>query len=341
MVMVCQEFFPIGSYKFQKEAGFYMEIELKAQLDFLIKNIENDWAFTILITGRGEVRVGKSVLGMQIAFYWVTQVNKMYNKNYQLKVSDNYVFNGNELIKKGNKLGTQQPFTSIVYDEAGADIQGIKVMSAETKEVLDYLRECGQYNMLTILILPDYFSLPRGIALTYSTFLIDVNYYANDEGIFQRGFYDFYNRKNKKKLYLFGKKTMDYDSVQPNFRGHFSNAYTIDEKEYRQSKRDALKKREKPLSKKERLWIIQRNIIWCRLYEDKDFSYKDIAELYQGIDDIEINYDVIRMGISSAKEFLEKNKNFENSENRDLNRYSKTRNDNQGIMPYTQIEGAI
>jgi len=162
--------------------------------------------------------------------------------HYELTTNGNYVFNGNELIKKGNRLGVEEPFSTVVYDEAGADIQGIKVMSAETKEVLDYLRECGQYNMLTILILPDYFSLPRGIALTYSVFLLDVTYYADDEGIFQRGSFNFYNRPTKKKLYLWGKKQHDYDCIAPNFHGEFSNVYTINETEYRQAKRDALKK---------------------------------------------------------------------------------------------------
>ena len=56
MVMVCQEQFPIGSYKGQREAGFYMERELKTSMDYLIINMDADWAFTIIITGRGEVR---------------------------------------------------------------------------------------------------------------------------------------------------------------------------------------------------------------------------------------------------------------------------------------------
>lgn len=298
-----------------------MAPEYKAQLDYLIKNLPNDWAFTILITGRGEVRVGKSIIGMQTAFYWITEVNRLYplawwNKykkftpskagQYDLTTDGNYVFNGGELIKKGNRLGVEEPFTAIVYDEAGADIQGVKIMNSETKEVLDYLRECGQYNMLTILILPDYFSLPRGIALTYSVFLLDVTYYADEEGIFRRGSYNFYNRNTKKKLYLWGKKYHDYDCVQPNFRGQFTNVYTIDEQEYRQAKRDALKKREKPLSKKERNIVYQRNITWYKLHYDKGMTYVEICNMFQGIDGIDVNEGVIVTAISEAKKFLEK-----------------------------------
>lgn len=55
-MFVCQDWFPLGSYPRQQEAGYYMEPFLKIQLDYLIKNISRDWAFTIIISGRGEVR---------------------------------------------------------------------------------------------------------------------------------------------------------------------------------------------------------------------------------------------------------------------------------------------
>ena len=69
MVRVCEKWFPKGHYKRQKQDGFYMDDLLKAQIDVLLKNIGNDWDFTIIITGGGEVRVGKSVLAMQIGSY--------------------------------------------------------------------------------------------------------------------------------------------------------------------------------------------------------------------------------------------------------------------------------
>ena len=79
MARVCIDNFPLGSFPYQKEPGFYMDNLLKSQIDVLLKNIKNDWDFTILITGSGEVRVGKSVLAMQIGAYWTYQMKELYN----------------------------------------------------------------------------------------------------------------------------------------------------------------------------------------------------------------------------------------------------------------------
>lgn len=229
----------------------------------------------------------------------------MYKKNYRLTVPDNYVFNGNELIAKGNKLGTEQQYTTIVYDEAGADLQGVKVMSGETKEVLDYLRECGQYNMLTILVLPDYFSLPRGIALTYTTFLIDVTYYADEEGYLDRGFFKFFSRPSKKKLFLLGKKELDYDRVKQDFRGHFNNVFTVNEEEYRRAKKDALKKREKNLNKKERVLAAQRDLLMQHLYTRYNTTHQDIANVLDRVQGVGLTSDGVSHAIKHANKLLD------------------------------------
>ena len=66
MARVCIDKYP-KKFSHNIKPGFYMEENLKSQIDILLKNIKHDWDFTILITGSGEVRVGKSVLAMQIA----------------------------------------------------------------------------------------------------------------------------------------------------------------------------------------------------------------------------------------------------------------------------------
>lgn len=65
---VCKKWFP--NEKNPEKAGFFMDERLVMQLEVLLKNITNDWDFTIIISGQGEVRVGKSMLAMQIACYW-------------------------------------------------------------------------------------------------------------------------------------------------------------------------------------------------------------------------------------------------------------------------------
>ena len=252
-VRVCKEWFP-------KTNGFIMNEQLKTQLDLLIKNVVKDWDFTIIISGGGEVRVGKSVLAMQIATYWTYKIEKIHGIKVPLDIKTNIIFEWKKLIETGNALGQKSKYCALIYDEAGETMEGTKTMRSELRSVRDYLRECGQYNFLNILVLPEYFDLPKGIALTRSTFLLDVYYSATAEGLFNRGYFKFYSRKQKKKLYLKGKKELNYHAAPWNFDGRFPNFYPIDEGEYRESKREALKTREH--GKKDVLLEVRNVLFW-------------------------------------------------------------------------------
>jgi len=278
MVKVCEDWFPKGYSSYQKSNGFYMDEGLKSQIDLLIKNIINDWDFTIIITGNGEVRVGKSVLAMQIAAYWAHEMKRVHNINVKFDL-DNFVLDGRKLIQKGNELGQNHPYSPLIFDEAGADLEGRKAMQSVTQDVIDYFRECGQYNMLNILVIPEYFDLPKGIAMSRSIFLIDVNYQADENGIFQRGFFYFYSRKKKKELYLKGKRDLNYKCVPYNFAGRFPNFYPIDEKGYRQLKQRALSSRE---SRKRNKFLNQRDAAWYLLTkEGLDCECGNVVKLTQ------------------------------------------------------------
>jgi len=252
MARACVKWFP-------KTNGFFLDDRLKMQIDVLLKNITNDWDFTILITGQGEVRVGKSMIAMQIAAYWTYEIKERYGITCPFDVENNFVFEGTQLIKKGNELGINHKYSALTFDEAGADLEGRKVMSGSTQDVLDYFRECGQYNLLNILVLPEYFDLPKGIAVTRSIFLIDVFYTADDNAMFKRGYFNFYSRRSKKWLYLKGKRDLNYSCVKSDFGripGRFHKYYPIDEGEYKIKKQEALKKRE---SKKRNKFQMQRD----------------------------------------------------------------------------------
>ena len=222
--------------------GFYLHDNLKRQIDYYIKNIDKDWDFTIIICGEGEVRVGKSFLACQIGAYWTSEVNRLLNVNIPFNLEENYVFDGRKLIEKGNKLGFNHPYSVLIFDEAGADLEGTKAMLSTTRDVKDYLRECGQYNMLTILVLPEFFDLPKGIAISRAACLINVYYFADEEGYFRRGYFKYYNRPAKKKLYLKGKKNLDYEAGTYNFYGGFDKVFPLDLEEYKVLKKKALKK---------------------------------------------------------------------------------------------------
>jgi len=276
MVKVCELEYPKGYSKYQKSSGFAMNPILKQQLDIYLKNIKNDWDFTIIIAGEGEVRVGKSVLAMQIAAYWCNQIKELYGVDVPFDLKQNYVFNGVDLIKKGNELGQKYPYSPLIFDEAGADLEGIKAMSKTTKAVKDFFRECGQYNLLNILVIPEYFDLPKGIALSRSSCMINVYWLGTDEGIMKRGYFKFYSRPNKKRLYLYGKKDLNYNAWKQDFYGTFDNFYPLNEKEYRKMKKVALKTREKVTSKEIKLRHWLKGAL--AYMHDNDLSHREIAD---------------------------------------------------------------
>ena len=288
---VCKEWFPDND-------GFYMDDTLVLQIQILAKNIQNDWDFTIIITGQGEVRVGKSKLAMDIGCYWSYLMWTMYGIKVPYTVKDNFVFDGAELISKGNNLGQNYKHPVLIFDEAGADLEGRKAMQQQTQEVIDYLRECGQYNMLNIMVLPEYFDLPKGIALSRSIFLLDVYYSSDEEGKFIRGYFNFFSKRQKKWLYLKGKRDLDYYAAKKDFNGRFYNFYQIDEKEYREAKRNALTKRE---SKRRSKFQMQRDACWYLLWSEYGMTQQDIGIRMEGLTGIFVPQQTIADGISHFK----------------------------------------
>ena len=176
---------------------------------------------------------------------------------------------GRQLIKQGNALGQNYPYSVLIYDEAGADLEGRKQIQQQTQDVIDFYRECGQYNLLNVLVMPDYFDLPKGIALHRSIFLLDVYYTATAEGKFERGYFRFYSRRNKKQLYLKGKRELNYNAYRWNFQGRFYPFYTIDEEDYREMKSKALTNRG---AKRRNQFQTQRDACWFLL--TKEFGMK-------------------------------------------------------------------
>jgi hypothetical protein len=210
---------------------FYMDGGLKKILNSIAFNVPKDWDSLILISGSGMVRVGKSVLAQQIGFYMSHRLKTPFTIN-------NIVFSGAELMEKAR---TMEKHSVFVYDEARGELDTKKVMEDITKTLMDFFAECGMYNHVIIIVLPDFFDLPKGIAISRSELLINVyrdRAVKKDEDSeevvsFERGFFHGYHRNSKKKLYILGKKNYnDYDIVKRDFFGKFPNVFTVDKEEY-------------------------------------------------------------------------------------------------------------
>lgn len=214
---------------------YWMDPYLIANLETLLHNIKNDWDFMLLITGDGMVRVGKSEIAQQIGYYVAWRLGTPFSV-------DNICFSGEELRAQAHKL----PKNSVlIYDEARGELDNKKLMEKITRNLLDFFAECGMYNHLIIIVLPDYFELPKGIAINRSDALINVVRSRKEKQLengitvmeYQRGHFQFFDRKAKKKLYIEGKKQYDnYDAAQPNFWGEFRAATVIDKEAYLRKK---------------------------------------------------------------------------------------------------------
>lgn len=274
---VCKDWYPKGTYKGQKSDGFWMEVNLQENIIILAKNIVQDWDFAIIISGNGEVRVGKSMLELQIMAYWHWLMEKMYGLKLPLNVKNNLVFNGDDLIQRGHYLGEHHKYSALGYDEAGEDLESDDSGTKKQKKIKKYIRECGQYNLLNIFVLPEFFALKNWLALTRSRLLINVDYTMSADGKFERGYYKVYSMPNKKQLYVQGKKTLNYHAAPFDFSGRFYKFYPIDEEDYRQAKKKAL------LERDEKEGIDKRTLkLYMTLFamtEELNLSARQITEM--------------------------------------------------------------
>lgn len=297
MTYVCKEWFPNKEHP--EKSGFFMDDYLKRELDIYLRNVTHDWDFTILISGQGEMRVGKSLVGLQICAYWTYQIEKLYGIKVPFNIKENLVLNGNELMKKGIALGEKYKYATLDYDEAADDLESTKVMKGSTQMIKDYLRKAAQFNMLNIIIQSEFFEVPKPIAISRSCCLIDVYYNISETGYFERGHYNFYSRRGKKKLYLLGKKMLDYSCVKPDFKGVFVNFYPVNEQEYRKEKRDALNRWTHSTARdiKQTEWIRSTMLI----LNSMGFNSIEIANKINAVSAYKISDRTIRLILQKAK----------------------------------------
>ncbi len=217
-----------------------MHKALIQNLDLINHYSLEDWDFKELISGDGMTRTGKTTIAVQAAAYQ----DETFIPNWRERV----IFDGEKLIDIAYKIGKNK---ALIYDEAREGLDSKKQMEKYTKNLLDFFSQCGNLNHKILIVLPEFFELPKSIAITQSVFLI--NCYARDG--FQRGYFEFYNRKDKRYLYIKGTKFLDYKSQMPSFKGTFTKYFPIPRQEYEELKNktmNLIRKRESYTKIKER-----------------------------------------------------------------------------------------
>lgn len=237
--------------------NFYMDGTLKEQLLHVKKKVltkDEDYFFAL----DGDEGSGKSVLGLQIA--------KFIDPSFCM---DRVVFNAKDFqdsvlsAKKGQV---------VLFDEAFRGLSSRGALSEINKLLVALMMECRQKNLIVIIVMPSFFLLDKYAALFRSKGLFHVYRHKG-----KRGFWMYFNKQGKKLLYLKGKATYSYSYPKSAFRGRFLEHYTVDEKEYRAKKYDALMMTNR--NTRAETFMDHRNLLlWFLRYEmgmnNTDISYR-------------------------------------------------------------------
>lgn len=188
-----------------------------------------------VFVGSGDPGSGKSVFMMQIC--------KFYDPTFS---NEDIFFSGEELIKKITDPLTPK-YKSFLYDEAREGLNARNSMSRINKILTDCFAEIRQKNLFIGIVLPDFFDLDANVAHRRSRYLYHIyeapNPNAKDgEDPFKRGFVRFFNKPDKTKLFILGKKFHDMYATMPSMAPFiFMNQYVVDENKYRDAKIGALR----------------------------------------------------------------------------------------------------
>lgn len=244
---------------------FYIDARLKLQLDKKVipdlKRKDKDAVFVF----DGEERGGKSVCSQTVAAYLIYRLDSKFDLS-------NICMHPSEFRKKIESAVKNQV---VIYDEAHRGMGSAGALSEINRILKDLIMEMGQKNLCVFVVLPTFFSLEKYVALFRARGLFHVY-----ERKGQRGFWVYYNKKNKLRLYMRGKKEYNYNCMRyPNFRGRFLNQYVVDEQEYRKKKKLAFKT--KPRLTKIEVYKEQRDKLVYILHELHNNSIKEVVELFK------------------------------------------------------------
>lgn len=297
--------------------GYYMDEYLAENMAGIPKHIKGDWDCIGIVSGSGKVRIAKSTIAMQIAYFvaWLLAGGKIdlnresptYGKVLRSPTEevrfnlDNVCFDVETLMKKGHEF----PKNSVlVYDEGREGLDAKSTMMNINRTMEQFLQQCGVYNHFVIVVLPDFFSLNKSFATARSNFLINV--YHNEK--YQRGFFNFYAEKKKEKLYVFGRKLLGnfarYKATDPDFRGKFTKWLPFDKEKYDELKRKALNKTR--LGKRDKNMARQRDVFIYLYKKLTKMTSKDMSDKIFNIFGLKIADDAIRRALQQALILKEK-----------------------------------
>lgn len=315
MAVICADKYTWTDLLGQTRKGFGMDGYLKENLDQIPGYLKKDFDCVGIISGSGQVRVGKSSLALQIGAY----LSYILKNDFTLE--ENVVFNPVDLKDRAMKLPKN---SVIVYDEGRGGLDAKRSMEAINKGMQDFFQEIGFKNLIILIVLPDFFQLSEIYATSRSLFLVDVVLGRKQS----RGYFKFYSKDRKERLYLFGKKLLGsrarYHATNPDFLGRFPSFLPFDKKEYEMAKRDALRK--KNLDRINQKTIMQSRILLFYMSTVLGIKYDSMVDdIYTMISKIPDSHKLdIEFNNNSVSESIR----FINKMNKQIYRDAKEETDN-------------
>lgn len=213
---------------------FFMNPTLVSNLNDLVHNVKKGFQFLIIISGDSRTRVGKTTLAQQIGYYFSYELKREWSNK-------NIVWGSESLFKKAKEM----PKSVFQVDEGREDLNNMRIMSGKVQDMINFINETGKLNNVIIWVLPDFFDLPKAVAIGHSECLINcflnkkVKTIAGSEVLdYERGYFEYFGWEQKKYLYIKGKKELNYSAVKRSFWGNFPDFWTIDADTYEKEKND-------------------------------------------------------------------------------------------------------
>jgi hypothetical protein len=248
--------------------SFYIDNKLKTQLEekILPELSKRDKDVVFLVDGKE--RTGKSKFADILGAFASANLKSPYNLTNMCMTPEEF----------RNKIQNSNKNDIVIYDEAHRGMGSRRSLSEINNILIDLMMEMGQKNLFVIIVMPTFFMLDRYPALYRARGLFHI---YEKKG--QRGFWVYFNEKNKQKLFILGKKLFNYNCITwPKFRGRFYNQYAVDEEQYRSKKLKAFN--EKPRITKAESYIAQRDKLLYLISKEMNLGSTKVSRLIKQYD---------------------------------------------------------
>lgn len=165
--------------------------------------------------------------------------------------------------------------TAIGMDESFKAFNAKGAMTKDFMDLLNHLQLLRQKRIFVFLAIPNWFSMTPAISLNLSSHL----FMTKETRLGTRGAFFAWGREDKRRLWVKGKRFMDYRAHKSNFRGRFysNKDMIIDEVEYDKRKYAHLLEQSK---KPQKAPITDRNNIINNLHVIKEWKTDELCEFF-------------------------------------------------------------